>query len=308
MAIDRRFRRLHRLQPSRLSIALVYHLQIHIELRRHGHIHQSLDAFLHHVRKAWGDVEVGDADANLTIVKLFEGGCFEFGEDGGAVGDEEASSAFGGALEADECSVGGGTLSGGLAVESNVMSAQRWLVHLLVKGISLTSKLPQTTRMQRIQARFQSKCLVHLPISRNALHQIESTEPDCSILQKVSAEFITIFGKVFSTHGIVGGRCSHFQGTMGHFFGFFLSLDDVNSSRIPSRQRTLPHSTQIGFAHVTIHELLGRETISAFPLGFVSCIGCDTFRRRLLDGRRKLCREGCTGCNGGERRGACQCE
>mmetsp|Transcript_21431 Transcript_21431/g.38733 ORF Transcript_21431/g.38733 Transcript_21431/m.38733 type:complete len:274 (+) Transcript_21431:254-1075(+) len=182
MTIDRRLRRLHSLKTSRLPIALVDHFEIHVELGRDGPCNQSLNALLHHIGKPWWDVQVGNADSDLAIVHFFEKFGVEFGEDGGAVGDEEASSSFGGFFETDEGGVGGGAFGGGFGVEADVVSAEGWLVHLLIKSIPLTGKLPQPTRMQRIQTRIQPKCLVHLSVARNTLHQIKSTEPDRSIL------------------------------------------------------------------------------------------------------------------------------
>jgi len=61
-----------------------------------------------------------------------EDGRVELGEDGGPVGNEEASSAFGGFLEAYEGRVGRRAFCGGFAVEAYVVSAKGGFVDLLV--------------------------------------------------------------------------------------------------------------------------------------------------------------------------------
>lgn len=130
MTIDWTFGRFDSLQSTRLSVHFVHHFQIHVEFWRHGGINQFFDSILNESRKGGGNIKVGNTDADLAIVEFLEDVSFDFSEDGGSVGDEEASSSFGGLLEAYEGCVGGGTLGGGFTVESDVMSTKGWLIDL----------------------------------------------------------------------------------------------------------------------------------------------------------------------------------
>mmetsp|Transcript_22572 Transcript_22572/g.33030 ORF Transcript_22572/g.33030 Transcript_22572/m.33030 type:complete len:381 (-) Transcript_22572:380-1522(-) len=215
MPIDGRFRRFDRLQPSRLSIRLVKHLQIHIELGRDRFVHQSLDSLLQGSGERRGDVEVGHADANLSIVQFLEHDGIHLGEDGGTVGDQKSSTSLGGLLEAYECRVSGSAFRGGFTVETNVMSTKGCFVDLLVKGITLTGKLPESRAVQRIETGVNAQRFVHGTVALHALHQVESAEPDGSVLEQIGLDLIRVFGEEFGSLGVVTLCGPHLQGTVG---------------------------------------------------------------------------------------------
>merc|ERR1740139_694605 len=119
--INRTLRSLHRLQPPRLPITLINHLQIHVKLGRHRRIDNVFEPLLDNIWCTRWYVEVGDGDTDLAVIKLLEEGGVEFCEDCGSVSDEETSATFSGFLEAYECCIGGGAFGGRFAVEAYVV-------------------------------------------------------------------------------------------------------------------------------------------------------------------------------------------
>merc|ERR1719469_1037706 len=119
--INRTLRSLHRLQPPRLPITLINHLQIHVKLGRHRRIDNVFEPRLDNIWCTRWYVEVGDGDTDLAVIKLLEEGGVEFCEDCGSVSDEETSATFSGFLEAYECCIGGGAFGGRFAVEAYVV-------------------------------------------------------------------------------------------------------------------------------------------------------------------------------------------
>ena len=65
-----------------------------------------------------------------------EEGSVESGEDGGTVSDKEASTAFGGFLEADEGCVGGGAFGGRFLVDAYVVTGRDALLTYVCIGLT----------------------------------------------------------------------------------------------------------------------------------------------------------------------------
>ena len=88
--------------------------------------------------------------------------------------------------------------------------------------------------MQRIQAGVQTQGFVHFAISLDRFGQVESSQPDSSVLQQVLLDFILILGKIFGTHGIVSIGSSHFKRAVRHTGSFalgFLNVDTEENKR-----------------------------------------------------------------------------
>mmetsp|Transcript_14356 Transcript_14356/g.36068 ORF Transcript_14356/g.36068 Transcript_14356/m.36068 type:complete len:212 (-) Transcript_14356:67-702(-) len=162
--------------------------------------------------------------------------------------------------------------------------------------------------MEGIEAGIHFQGLVHFSVSGNALHEVETSEPNGTILKELGSDHLLVFGKVLCAFGIVLVGRTNLERAVGHFCGLLLCLFDIDSIRIPSGQGAFPHACQVGFRHVTGHELFGGKTGSVFPFWNISGIwgnsfwgfhraaegrrGCLCGNRRESKGGRSRCRQG----------------
>mmetsp|Transcript_10966 Transcript_10966/g.30317 ORF Transcript_10966/g.30317 Transcript_10966/m.30317 type:complete len:396 (+) Transcript_10966:241-1428(+) len=261
------------LQTSGLSIHFVHHFQIHIELGGHGSIHNIFETLLDKPRQGGWHIQVTDGNANFSVVQFLQQVGIQFGQNGSTVGHQEAAAAFGSLLEAYKGGVGGGTFGGGFAVQTNVVTAQRRLVHLFVEGVPFRSKFAQARGVQRIQTGIQSQGFVHLAKSLDGFHQVKASQPNGSVFQKVGADGVLVSGKIVGAHLIILVGGSHFEGAVGLFGSLALCCFDINPLRTPSRQGAFPHSRQVGLGFVGLNEFFHGQTGAIFPFGQVPGTG-----------------------------------
>lgn len=118
------------LQTSGLSIRFVNHFQIHVEFRCHGCVHGVGNPLLDKAWQGRGNVQVGNRDANFTIVQFLQKFRVEFGQNGGSICYEKTTTTFSGLLKAHESSISRSALGGGFTVQTNVVTTQRRFVDL----------------------------------------------------------------------------------------------------------------------------------------------------------------------------------
>lgn len=83
--------------------------------------------------------------------------------------------------------------------------------------------------MQWIKAWVQSQGFVHDSVSWYGLHQVETTEPNGTILQDLGTKLFAIVDEILGTQGIVGLGSADLQGGVRDLGAFFLSLSDVDT-------------------------------------------------------------------------------
>mmetsp|Transcript_9131 Transcript_9131/g.27200 ORF Transcript_9131/g.27200 Transcript_9131/m.27200 type:complete len:286 (-) Transcript_9131:486-1343(-) len=141
VAVDRRLRVLHGLQPHRAPVRPPEHLQVHVELWRDAVRNHLLELahrrlllrrrqLVEHV-----EVEIRHRDADLPPHDLAEHLGVQIAEDRLAVRDEELASPAGGGLEADEGARLCRLLERALVVQPDVVLRERLLVDLLVQRV-----------------------------------------------------------------------------------------------------------------------------------------------------------------------------
>mmetsp|Transcript_25583 Transcript_25583/g.73614 ORF Transcript_25583/g.73614 Transcript_25583/m.73614 type:complete len:311 (+) Transcript_25583:677-1609(+) len=229
VSVDWRLGNLNGLQTTGLSIHFVHHFQVHVELGGNSSIDQSLHSFLNKSWKTWGKIKIADRNSHLSIIQLLKDLSVHFSKNGGTVSNQEPATTLGRLLEAHESSVGSSSLCGRLSVKSDVVSSKRRLVDLFVQGITLGGKLSKSRGVKRVQAGFQFQSFIHFTVSRNSLHQIETSEPNGSMLQKIGTNLVLVLLEIVRPHSVVSIRSSNFQRTMGSFRGFILCFHNIDA-------------------------------------------------------------------------------
>mmetsp|Transcript_6295 Transcript_6295/g.16082 ORF Transcript_6295/g.16082 Transcript_6295/m.16082 type:complete len:262 (+) Transcript_6295:189-974(+) len=129
VAVYGRLLALDRLQPVRLAVRAVQHLEVHVEL---GGDHRA-DEVLGEVERAVleraearkdVEVEVRHRDADLLVVEPLEDARVHVAEDRVPVGDKEFATLHSCRLEAHECTKACGLLGGGLVVKADVVACE----------------------------------------------------------------------------------------------------------------------------------------------------------------------------------------
>mmetsp|Transcript_13983 Transcript_13983/g.28352 ORF Transcript_13983/g.28352 Transcript_13983/m.28352 type:complete len:334 (+) Transcript_13983:317-1318(+) len=208
VAVDRRLDLLDGLQPHIVAIGAIDELEVHVELRYDRLVHQ-LHGLLHRrFLEALGQVaqhvqvEVDCGDAHLAVVELPDDLWVQVAEDALAVGNEELAAIDGGRLEAHKGRRLRRLLVRRLVVQTDVVLAQRLLVHLLIDGIPLREELAEARAVQRVEARVKVEGLPHPAEPLLVLHQVELSEPDRAVLLQHRLEFVSALNKVGDTLGV----------------------------------------------------------------------------------------------------------
>mmetsp|Transcript_22841 Transcript_22841/g.31951 ORF Transcript_22841/g.31951 Transcript_22841/m.31951 type:complete len:263 (-) Transcript_22841:702-1490(-) len=116
VTVDGGFSSFDSLETSGLSVSFVNHFKVHVKLGCNSSIHNTLDSLLDNTRKSGRDVQVGNRDADLTVVQLLQDLGIHFSKNGSTISYEETSTTLGSLLETNECSIGSSTFGSRFAV------------------------------------------------------------------------------------------------------------------------------------------------------------------------------------------------
>jgi hypothetical protein len=100
--------------------------------------------------------------------------------------------------------------------------------YLLVQGVSFGRELAQARAVERIETRLEAERLVHFPVPRHVLHQLEPAEPNRPVLQKILSDLDRVLGKVRGAVGVHLGRGPDLEGTRGCLPGLLLGFHHID--------------------------------------------------------------------------------